>query len=260
MAWFRSIWFCALALVACAAQAQDYPVRPIRLIVPANPGGGTDYLARDPLRDLAPITQLAETPEFLVVSPQLQVNSLAELVKLLKANPGKYSMASGGSGTVMHLAGELMKLKAGLDVNHVPYKGEGPGLNDLLAGHVPMMLGTISSLTHVRAGKLRALAVTSAQRSPVAPEVPTFAEQGYPEINLTAWFAVLAPAGTPRPILDKLEAAITKIVRSKAVTDDLVSKGYTALGTGADKLAERMRSETALMAEIVKAAKLKPND
>ncbi len=309
-----------LAAAALPVQAQDYPSKPITLVVAAAAGGGTDFLARtlaqdmsrelgtpvvvanragaagnigtdavakaakdgytllltagaplttnvalyagslpyDPIKDLAPISLLAETPEFILVNPSFAAQTLDQLVRMIRAEPGKYSFASGGTGTVTHLAGELMKIMGKLELVHVPYRGEGPATNEVLGGQVPMMFGTTSSLPLVRAGKLRALAVTTAQRSRVAPEVPTFSESGFPGFDLVGWYGVLAPAGTPGPILEKLQTVIAKIGTSQAFTEKVSGHGMTALAGSPEQLANKMKSETLIMSQLVKAAGLKP--
>ena len=161
-----------------------------------------EKLPFDPLRDFEPITQLTSGPEMLVVHPSVPAKSVKELVALVKAKPGTFNFASGGAGTANHLASELFKLVAGLDMVHVPFKGTGPAMAAVLSGQVQMQVASlVPSLPHVAAGRLRALAVTSAKRSSAAPDVPTMVEAGYPGVEVGSWHSILAPAKTPKPII-----------------------------------------------------------
>ncbi len=260
----------ALSWSAGAPRADDYPSRPVKIIVPTPPGGPVDVIARitanylqgalgqgfvienragagntigskdaaeatpdgytllyssasglviapllhpdagyDPLTSYQPIALVAASSNMLVVNPTVPANTVAELVAYAKANPGKVNFSSGGIGVMPHLIGEMFKAQAGIDIVHVPYKGGGPSINDLLAGNVQMTFeGTSVLVPLIQAGRLRALAVTTAKRIPQLPDVPTMVESGYPNFVTTAWTGLLAPAHTPQPIIAKLNAAI----------------------------------------------------
>ena len=178
-----------------------------------------EKLPYDPLRDFTPITEIATIPNLVVVNAaSVPVQTLAELVQLAKKEPGKLTFASNGSGTSNHLATELLKTTAGIDIVHVPYKGSGPALNDLLAGHVSMMLDVVmTSYQYVKAGRLKALAVTGSTRSPLLPDVPTVAEQGFPGFEAIVWFGVLAPAKTPPAIVEYLNKQLVAAINSPSL-------------------------------------------
>ena len=179
----------------------------------------------DMVRDFAPITLLATTPNMLVINNDVPAKTLAEFIALGKKQ-GKMSFASSGSGTSIHVSGELFKTMTGIDMEHIPYKGRATAIPDLLGGRVTMMFDNMpSSLPLVREGKLRALGVTSAKRSPAAPEIPTLAEQGMPGFEAVSWFALFAPAGTPKPIVDKLQAEVKKILGTPEVAKRLADAG-----------------------------------
>ena len=210
----------------------------------------------DNLKDFSPITLVVHVPNMLVVNPSaLPVSTFEEFVASAKANPGKYFFASTGSGTASHLAGELLRMMAGVDATHVPYKGA-VALNDLLAGeHVHFMFATIPSVIQfVRAGRLRALAVTTRTRSAAAPEVPTVAELGYPEFEASNWFALLGPAHMPREVVTRMHAEVVRILREPAIRDKLSHQGADPVGSTPEELAEYMRAETAKWAPVVKAS------
>jgi tripartite-type tricarboxylate transporter receptor subunit TctC len=269
--------FCAS--LPFAAAAQDFPARPIRLVVPYPPGGPTDVAARiianamaaklgqplvvenrpggaagtvggryvasadpdgytlvmsqvgsltvapflykldyDPIKDFAPIGIAAETPEILTINPSLPANTVAEFVAYAKSNPGKLDFASPGVGTLPHLLGEQFQLAAGIKLTHVPYRGAGPAVSDLLGGQVQVMFDSTSvMLSHIQAGRLRALAISSAKRIAQIPNVPTVAEAGYPQLTESLWTALLAPAATPEPIIQKLNTALNESVKTPEV-------------------------------------------
>jgi len=313
----------AFVLVALAAltQAQNYPARMIKVVVPAAPGGATDLTARlvgqkmterfgQPVvvenrpggnevigtdmvaksapdgytllvvapaaivvlphmqkmpyvveKDLAPIALAAATPLVLVVHPSLPVQSVKDLVALAKAKPGQLSYASSGNGGVQHLAGELLKIDGRIDLVHVPYKGAAPALQDLIGGQVPVFFsGMPPAMPHVRSGKLRALAVTGAGRSPSAPELPTMAEAGMPGFEITNWFAFFAPAGTPAAVIARLNAEINHALQQQDVRDKLTGAGAEAMGGSADELARFMRAESTKFAALIKASGAKATD
>jgi tripartite-type tricarboxylate transporter receptor subunit TctC len=209
----------------------------------------------DAVRDFAPITLLATTPNVLVVNPSLPVNSVKELVAYAKANPGKLAFGSGSNGSAGHLAGELFKVETGTDIIHVPYKGAAPAMQALLAGDVQFMFDNLASATpQVKAGKLKALAVTTARRSPLAPELPTMAEAGLPGFDITTWYGLMAPAGTPSAIVAKWNAEVTKILNSPDVKERLAAQGAEAAPTTPDQFAAFIKAEIPKYARIVKAS------
>jgi len=307
-----------LALGTAAAQADDYPNKPIRLVVPAAAGGPTDVTARmlaermsatlgqpviveprggaggnvgaeavakaapdgytilmatigthainqtlykklpfDPIKDFTPVSQVVQYPLLLVVNPNVPTKSVKELIDYAKANPGKLNRASGGNGTSMHLSGELFVHQAGVDMPHVPYKGSAPALTDLVAGHVQVMFDSmITALPLVNAGQLRALAVTGAQRSPVVPNLPTIAEAGVPGYSANGWIGIVAPAGTPPAIVDKLHASIVKGLTDPGLREKLTAQAAEPVGSSPAEFAAFIRSETDKWAKAVRGANL----
>ncbi len=261
-----------IGFAAASADAQDYPDRPVKIIVPTPPGGPVDVIARltanslqnslgkgfvvenragagntigskdaaeaapdgytllyssasglviapllhpdagyDPLKSYDPVALVGESSNILVVNPSVPANTVQELVAYAKANPGKINFSSGGIGVLPHLIGEMFKARAGIDIVHVPYKGGGPSINDVVAGNVQMTFeGTSVLLPLIQAGRLRALAVTTPKRIPQLPDVPTMVESGFPNFVSTSWTGLLAPAHTPRPVIAKLNAAINE--------------------------------------------------
>jgi tripartite-type tricarboxylate transporter receptor subunit TctC len=275
-----------------AAQAQDYPNRPVKIIVPTPPGGPVDVIARitanylqnalgkgfivenragagntigskdaaeaapdgytllyssasglviapllhpdagyDPLKSYDPIALVGESSNILVINPSVPANSVAELVAYAKANPGKVNFSSGGIGVLPHLIGEMFKARAGIDIVHVPYKGGGPSINDVVAGNVQMTFeGTSVLLPLIQAGRLRALAVTTPKRIAQLPDVPTMVESGYPNFVSTSWTGLLAPAQTPEPIIAKLNAAINDGLKTSQMKTALENLSNEPLG------------------------------
>ena len=210
----------------------------------------------DNLKDFSPISLVVHVPNMLVVNPAvLPVNTFAEFLASAKANPGKYFFASTGSGTSSHLAGELLRMMAGVEATHVPYKGA-VALNDLLAGeHVHFMFATIPSVIQfVRSGRLRALAVTTKTRSAAAPDVPTVAELGYPDFEASSWFALLGPANLPREVVTRTNAEVVRILKQPAIRDKLSHQGADPVGSTPEELADYMRAETAKWAPVVRAS------
>jgi tripartite-type tricarboxylate transporter receptor subunit TctC len=316
---FPAIFAGVLALVAVpsAGAADDYPLKPIRLIVPYAPGGGTDITARlvaqplaeklgqpvvidhkpgagtmlgtelaakspadgytlllaaaphvinpalvkqikyDALRDFTPVTMAIAFPYVITIHPSLPPRSIRELIAYAKANPGKLTYGSSGIGSTNHLAGELFSRMAGIELTHVPYKGGGPALSDALGGHVAMLFGTVlETLPQTRNGKLRGLAVSSGVRAAIAPELPTVAESGLPGYDVSGWYAFLAPAGTPRHIVAKLNEEITRILASPAVRERLLSLGAEPSPTTTEKAQEFISAELVRWDRVIKAARI----
>jgi len=217
-------------------------------------------LPYDPMRDLAPITMAVEFSNVIVVQSALPANTLAEFVQLAKAKPGTIGYGSSGIGGIGHLAGELLKIVAEIDIVHVPYKGGGPAMQDLLGGQIPAMVATPpSSLPHIKAGKIRALATTGAARAALMPDVPTVAESGYPGYEATNWYAYLAPAGTPKDVLDRLNQEIVQALRAPDVREQLDRQGIEAKPGTPEELTKYMERELATWGKVVKAAKIQAN-
>ena len=305
----------AFALLAAGvADAQSWPAKPIRWIVPFAPGGTTDILARtisdkltialgkpvivennpgagggvgavqtakaapdgytimggtisthainaslyktlpyDPVKDFTPITLIARVPNLLVVNPDVPAKNVKELIALMKANPSKYTFASSGNGTSQHLSGELFKSMAGVDMQHIPYKGSPAALQDVVSGQVTMTFDNITTAWPLaKAGKLRALAVTTAKRSPIAPDVPTLAEAGLAGYEIGSWQGVFAPAGTPVDVVKRLNTEIVKIINMPDVREKLVGLGAEPVGNTPDEFAALVKSEVVKWAAVVK--------
>jgi len=312
---------CLALLVALSAagvaHAQTWPSKPITLVMPYPPGGGTDTMARmivqkleprlgqpvifdyrpgagsaiaatytsrapadghtilyatsttmainvsvhknlayDPTKDLAPFAQFAVTPFVLVVNPSLQAKSVADLVALARARPGALSYASNGPGGAAHLFAELMKTMLGIELTHVPYKGNAPALNDVVAGHVSMMfVDPSSAVQFARQGKLNALGISTATRVSFAPELVPLAEAGIPGFDGTSWHMFVAPGGTPKPILDRLYADVDAIIKEPDVAAEFNKRGFVPTGGGPpEKLSEFVRAEIERWGKVVRAA------
>ena len=210
-------------------------------------------LPYDPVRDFAPIVLIARVPNMLVVHPDIPAKNVSELIALLRANPGKYTFASAGNGTSQHLSGELFKSMAGAEMQHVPYKGSPPALQDVMGGQVSMTFDNITTAWPLaKGGKLRALAVTTAKRSAVAPDVPTLAEAGLPGFEVGSWQGVFAPAGTPPEIVKRLNAEIVKILNTPDVRDKLAALGAEVVGNSPEEFATMVKAEVAKWADVVK--------
>jgi tripartite-type tricarboxylate transporter receptor subunit TctC len=310
----------ALALVAvCAtfaaplAQAQKFPEKPIRFIVPFPPGGGNDILARamqpklaellgqpvvidnrggaggnlgtdlaaksppdgytiviasnqvtmnpafqpklpfDIEKDFVPVAQAASVPMVLVVHPSVPANNVREFVALAKAQPGKLNHATPGSGTPQHIAFEVFNHAAGINVTHVPYKGTGPAIADLLGGQVQSAIATMASVEpHIKAGKLKALGVTTPKRSQAMPALPTIAEAGLPGFDVPLWYSILAPAGTPREVVARLSSDIARTLQTPDVRERLMGQGFEVNYLNADQMAEVMKRDLVRWQKTIK--------
>ena len=207
----------------------------------------------DAQKDFTPVSRLTEIPAVLVVNPTLlPVKSVPELVAYLKANPGKVSFASAGNGTTSHLAGVMFSTLAGVDIQHVPYKGGAQAITDVMGGQVGMMIDVMPNVyPHIKAGKVRALAISTAARSPAAPDLPTIAE-AVPGFEVSAWDAVFAPAGTPKPVVDKLNAAVRKALDDPAIKETLLARGTVTVAGSPEDLAKFVTSENARWGKVVK--------
>lgn len=305
----------SMASFAVSAQPTNYPSRPVRLVVPFPPGGGTDIVARlvmpkisenlgqpiiidnrgganggigadivaksqadgytvlaggigtlainvsmyanipyDPVRDFAAVTQIASVPNILVVHPSMTANSVKELIALVKAKPGQFNFSTPGAGSSDHLSMELFKLRAGLSIVHVPYKGFGPSLPDLLGGKVQLTFANLPTvLPQTQAGKLRPLAVTSRARAVSAPGVPTMIESGMADFDATSWFGLAVPAATAKPIIATLHRATVKSMTPE-LRERLVANGFDPMATTPDEFSTHVRSEVARWAKVVKAS------
>ena len=217
-------------------------------------------LGYNTVRDFAPITQIMSSPSVLVVNADLPVKTLAELVAYVKARPGKLNYASSGAGGMQHHAGEMLKLRAGIDVLHIPYKGASAALTDIVGGQVDLMFATSAGATPLLdSGRLRALAVTTPERSPAFPALPTMIEAGVPDYQATSWYGLYVPAGTPTAVIARLNAAATKVAQAEAFKSRVASEGLV-ISTGTPKqLDEFMRSEQTRWARVINAAGIKAN-
>jgi tripartite-type tricarboxylate transporter receptor subunit TctC len=210
-------------------------------------------LPYDPVRDFAPLTLAGSTPLALMVQPSLGVSDVSGLIAYLRANPGKLTYASGGNGTSQHLTMELLKSMTGTFVVHIPYKGAGPALVDFLGGQTSIMFDNLpTAMPHVKSGKVRAIAVSTAKRSALAPELPTMAESGLAGFDLATWFAFFAPAATPKEITAKIAADMRRVLAQPDVKERLLAVGVDVVGSTPDELASFQRAELAKWAKIVK--------
>lgn len=213
----------------------------------------------DPVKDFEPVTGVASVPQMFLVSPSSPYKTLAEFIAAAKAKPNDIFYGSSGIGTTQHLFVEHFAAIAGIKLNHTPYKGSAPALNDLIGGHIPLISDTLSvALAQIKAGKARPLAVTSAQRSPFAPDVPTVAEQGVPGYEAIGWITVLAPRGTPSAILDQLSAEIAKIVQEPATAKRLDELGLTPMLIAREDLRSFIKTDMAKWKKVIEASNIKP--
>lgn len=312
----------ALAIAAGPASAQQYPDKPIKLIVPFPPGGATDVIGRVMAqrlstalgqsvvvdnragasgnigaeavakatpdgytlllgavtshsinqtlekasirynfeKDLIPVAIVGSVPLVFVVHPSVPAKTLKELIAYAKSKPGELNFASSGAGAPQRLAAEMFKRSAGVDMVHIPYKGSGPAMTDLIGGQVLTMVETVpAALQHIKAGKLRALAVTTPQRISMLPDVPTAGEAGMPGFEVSSLFGVLAPVGTPRPIVVRLNAEITKLLAMPEVREQLLAQGAYAVITTPEQATARVHQEVEMWAKVIKEANVKPD-
>ncbi len=209
-------------------------------------------------KDLEPISMIASAPFVLVVHPSLPVKTVKDLIAIAKARPGQLLYASTGNGGSPHLAMELFKMQAKIDIGHIPYKGTPPAVTDLISGQVSMMFAnTLSVLPYVNSGRLHALGISSAKRSAAAPAIPTIAETGMPGFEATTWFGMLAPAGTPKEIVTRLTAEIRKLVQTKALTDALIAQGADPIGSTSEEFQAKIKSDIDKWTRTIKAAGVK---
>ncbi len=208
-------------------------------------------------KDFQPIANIISAPQIIVVRESLPVKTLAELIAYAKANPGKLNYASSGNGSLQHVTGAMLEQQGGIKMVHVPYKGTGPALQDLLGGQVDLTFGTAPPfMPHIASGKLRVLAVTGKERLPSLPDAPTTAEAGYPGVNATSWFALFAPAAVPRPVIDRLAADLKKVVEDPAFRKKAEEQGAAADYLGPQQLSERARADFANWAGVIKSSKI----
>lgn len=221
-------------------------------------------LPYDPMKDFAPITEITAIPNLIVVSPANptlgKVQTLGDLVKFAKSRPGKLTYASSGSGSSNHLATESFKAVAGVFITHIPYKGSGPALNDVLAGHVDLMLDVVlTSQAYVKSGRLKALGITSLQRSPLLPNVPTVAEQGYPGFEVLGWYGLFAPAKAPPAVVERLSRDFTAVLRSDRMRAMLESQGGTAIASTPAEFTAKIRAEIPRWKKVVTTSGATPD-
>jgi len=312
---------CAAVALAWSASvpAQSYPARPVRMIIPFPPAGGTDVVGRligqrlneawsvpvvfdnrpgagstvgtgmvakaapdgytigvtsmslainatlyralpyDPLKDLAPIILAARAPNVLVVHPAVPANTVRELIAYAKAHPGKLNFGSSGTGGVSHLSGEVFRAAAGIDIVHVPYKGAGPAMTGLISGEAQIMMATTPvALPQMKANRLRAIAISSRQRSPLAPDLPTIAESGFPGFETDTWYGFIAPAGTPAAIVKRIHADTARILELPEMKTALAQQGAQPAGGSPEEFRRFIRSEIEKWGKAIRAAKVPP--
>jgi tripartite-type tricarboxylate transporter receptor subunit TctC len=210
-------------------------------------------------RDFAPVSLIVSVPQLIAANPNSPIKTMKDLVAAAKAEPGKLSFASVGNGTPSHIAGELLKLKTGIDIQHVPYKGGGPAVADTIGGQVPLLFVTAAAaMSHVRSGKLRPLAMTTLKRSPGAPDVPTVAEAlNLPDYEVDSWYAMFAPARTPGPIISRMHKEIQRVVQLPEVRQKLIEQGGDPVAGPPEQLERVVRAELRKWAEVIQAAKIK---
>jgi len=307
----------AAALLSLPAAAQTYPAKPVRIIVPFAPGGGSDFIARftaqrlsgsfgsqvivenkpgaggmlgieagvraepdgytftliassytvnpalyplkyDPVNDITPVVQISQGPMIVVVNPKVPAKTAVELIALAKAKPGQLNFASAGQGSITHMACELFAHMAGIKMSHIPYKGTGPALTDTIAGQTDLFCtSTATALPHVKAGRLRAIAVTTANRLPAEPNVPTLAESGVKGYDVPIWHGLIAPKGMPRVAVDKMNAEVNKLLKSKDTAEQLQTDGVSPKGGTPEAFRDQIRKEIDLWKKTVAATGVK---
>jgi len=300
-----------------SALSQQYPAKPVHIVVPFAPGGGSDFIARfmaqrltdglgkqfivenkpgaggvlgieqglkspadgytltliassytvnpsiyklhfDPVSDMTPIIQMSQGPLLVVVRPSLPVKTTRDLIALARAKPGQVNFASSGQGSVIHLATELFDTMAGVKMNHIPYKGTGPALTDTIGGQTDVFFSsTATAMPHVQGGKLRAIAVTTAKRIPALPEVPTIAESGVPGYDVVLWHGLIGPKGLPRPIVDRLNAEVTRALKLKETTETLKNDGVAPAGGTPEQFLAQIKKEIELWRKVAADAHVK---
>jgi tripartite-type tricarboxylate transporter receptor subunit TctC len=307
----------AASLFSLSAHAQQYPSKPVRIVVPFAPGGGSDFIARfmaqkmsaglgqqvivenrpgaggmlgitqgvqspadgytltliassytvnpsiykftfDPVNDITPIIQLSQGPLLIVVRPSLPVKTTKDLIALAKQKPGEVNFASSGQGSVIHMATELFDSMAGIKMNHIPYKGTGPALTDTIGGQTDVFFSsTATAMPHVRSGKLRAVAVTTAKRIPALPEVPTVAESGLPGYDVLLWHGLIGPKGLPRPIVERISAAASNALKLKDTAQQLQNDGVAPAGGTPEQFAAQIKKEIGVWRKVAADAGIK---
>jgi tripartite-type tricarboxylate transporter receptor subunit TctC len=306
-----------VAALAAPAAAQQYPAKPVRIVVPFAPGGGSDFIARfmaqrlteslgkqvivenkpgaggvigieagiksppdgytltliassytvnpsvyklnfDPVSDITPIIQMSQGPLLVVVPPALPVKATRDLIALARSKPGQVNFASSGQGSVIHMATELFQTMAGVKMNHIPYKGTGPALTDTLGGQVDVFFSSIASaMPHVQSGKLRAVAVTTAKRIPALPDVPTVAESGVPGYDVVLWHGLIGPKGLPQPIVERINADVTKALKLKETADQLQNDGVSPAGGSPAQFGAQIEKEIKIWRKVAADAGVK---
>ena len=307
----------AMLGVSPAAIAQQYPTKPVRIIVPFAPGGGSDFIARftaqrltaalgwqvivenrpgaggllgiesgvkadpdgytltlinssytvnpalypikfDPLNDITPVIQVAQGPLLVVANPKLPVKTTKELIALAKSKPGQISFASAGQGSTSHMAAELFMSTAGIKMNHIPYKGTGPALTDTIGGQTEIFFSsTATALPHVKAGRLRAIAVTTAKRLAAEPDLPALAESGVPGYDVALWHGLVGPKGLPRPVVDRINTEVNKILKLKETADRLQTDGVAPAGGTPEQFHVQIRKEIGIWRKVAATAGVK---
>ena len=315
--WLAASAASLFALAVTPAVAQQYPVKPVRIVIPFAPGGGTDFIARimaqklteawgqqvipdnrpgaggtvgaelgakappdgytltmlagsygvnpalyklnfDPVNDIQPVIQIAKGPIIVVVHPSMPVKTIKDLIALAKARPGQINYASSGQGSILHMATEHFSSMAGVKMNHIPYKGTGPAITDTVAGQTTLLFGSIATtLPQVKNGRLRAIAVTTMQRLAAQPDIPTVHESGLPNYDVTNWHGLMAPRGTPRPIVDKINADVTRIISQKDMEENLMSDGVSPSGGSPELFSQILAKEIALWKKVAAQAKVR---
>ncbi len=215
----------------------------------------------DPVKDLAPVSLLASGPLVLTVNVALPVKNVRELIALAKAKPGEINFGSAGTGSLPHLAPELFNLMAGTKMTHIPYKGSGPALNDVIGGQVPVYyMNLVLSLPYLKAGKLKALAVTSPTRSAIAPDIPTLAESGLPGYDMSTWYGLLVTSKTPKPVVNKISQELAAVLHESAMTEKFYSDGVSVVASTPEQFNDFLMQETAKFAKIIQSAGIKASE